>query len=177
MLYDHSCFIHSSRDKWMEKLGAKKWQQANKRTEGFAGEVETWTRVTVTASQQFSLQFIQLQPVCPQQLKPQVPFTLEIPSSLSYSSLCCWPVKNVHSTWFRSPTAPLDPISSSLKWVMNSLHLWSGGEERRVLVRKNRAGARWSRRPRLNEGCNYQLFKTLNHGVARYCCTNTDRFL
>ncbi len=29
-----------------------------------------------------------------------------------------------------------------------------------------------SRRLRLNERCNHQLFKTLNHGVVQRCCTN-----
>lgn len=98
--------------------------------------------------------------------------SLLYPSSVSYRQLCCWPVKSVHSTWFRSPTAPLDPHQRSLKWVMDSLHLWSGREESRILVHKNRAGAWRSRRLRLNEGCNHQLFKTLNHGVVRRCCTN-----
>lgn len=111
--------------------------------------------------------------VSPAALKPGVAFCSEKPSLLCYSPLCCWPVKNVHSTWFRSPTAPLDPHQQSLKWVMDSLHLWSGREERRILVHKNRAGACRSRRRGLNEGCNHQLFKTLNHGVARCCCTNT----
>ncbi len=106
-------------------------------------------------------------------LKPGVALCYRKPSKLCYSPLCFWPVKNVHSTWFRSPTAPLDPHQQSLKWVMDLLHLWSGREERRILVHKNRAGACRSRRLRLNEGCNHQLFKTLNHGVARCCCTNT----
>lgn len=54
------------------------------------------------------------------------------PSLLICSLLWLLPVKNVHSTWFRSPKAPLDPHQQSLKWVMDTLHLWSGKEERRV---------------------------------------------
>lgn len=111
--------------------------------------------------------------VSPAAPKPGVALFSRKPSSLSYSPLCRCLVKNVHSTWFRYPTAPLDPHQQGLKWVMDSLHLWSGREERRILVHKNRARACRSRRLRLNEGCNHQLFKTLNHGVARCCCTNT----
>lgn len=145
-----------------------------KRIGGFSVVVEKVTMLTLTASQHI-LQFGLLQRVSPAALKPGVALCSGKPSSLSCSPLCCWSVKNVHSTWFRSPHSPSGPPSPEPKvsdGFATSVE-WKKREKRRILLRKNRAGACRSRRLRLNEGCNHQLFKTLNHGVARCCCTNT----
>lgn len=44
-------------------------------------------------------------------------------------------------------------------------------ENGRTLMHKNRARVYQSTQLRLNEGCNHQFFKTLNHDRAHCCCT------
>ena len=80
------------------------------------------------------------------------------------------------------PTAPLDPNQQSLKWVMDSLHLWSGREEKRggfwcIKIEPEPGGAGdWDlMRDAIINYSKHLIMVSRNTVAQTYTCTHTAR--